>query len=54
MLKAFAVDLSEEMPYHETLAVFGMRMILDFVNSNNEVSIVEKANNLIEKIKIKE
>ena len=48
LLKAFEVDLSEEMPYHETLTVFWMRTVSDFMNSKNDGLIVEKANNLIE------
>jgi len=48
LLKAFAVDLSKEMPYHETLTVFWIRTISDFVKSKNETSIVEICNEMIE------
>lgn len=48
LLAAFEVDLTKEMPYHETLTVFWMRMVSNFMNSKNDNLIVEKANNLIE------
>ena len=49
LLKAFAVDLKKEMPYHETLTVFWMRTVSDFADSKNGAAILEKANELIEK-----
>ena len=49
LLRAIKVDLSKEMPYHETLTVFWMRTIDDFINSKTDNSIIEKANNLVEK-----
>ena len=49
LLKAFDVDLSKEMPYHETLTVFWMRTVFGFKNSRNGASIVEICNELIEK-----
>jgi hypothetical protein len=48
LLKAFEVDLTKEMPYHETLTVFWMRTVLDFKNSKNDVSFVKICNELIE------
>lgn len=48
-LKAIGVDFSKEMPYHETLTIFWMRTVEDFKNSKNGFSIVEIANELIEK-----
>lgn len=30
LLKAFKVDLSREMPYHETLTIFWLRAVADF------------------------
>jgi len=49
LLKSFGVDLSEEMPYHETLTVFWMRTADDFRKSKNGVSMVEVWNELTEK-----
>ncbi len=49
LLNAFEVDLSKEMPYHETLTVFWMRTVSDFSLSRNGASIVEKSNELVEK-----
>jgi elongation factor P--beta-lysine ligase len=48
LLHAFKVDLSKEMPYHETLTVFWMRTIEDFVIRRNELSFVEICNESIE------
>ena len=48
MLGAFGVDLSKEMPYHETLTVFWMRTIFDFLESQKEKSFVETANKMLE------
>ncbi|MDQ3323465.1 MAG: hypothetical protein M3525_13695 [Acidobacteriota bacterium] len=50
LLKSFEINLSAEMPYHETLTVFWMRTIADFVESKNDFSIVEICNELIEKL----
>ncbi|MBK7393658.1 MAG: hypothetical protein IPI64_10225 [Chloracidobacterium sp.] len=47
LLKAFEVDLSEEMPYHETLTMFWMRAVADFNASKNATSLLEKANELV-------
>jgi len=44
----FKVDLSKEMPYHETLTVFWMRAVDEFARSTNGMSLHEKANSLIE------
>ena len=44
----FKVDLSKEMPYHETLTVFWMRTVNDFVGTTNGMPLHEKANSLIE------
>jgi len=44
----FKVDLSKEMPYHETLTVFWMRAVDEFARSTNGTSLHEKANSLIE------
>lgn len=49
LLKSFGIDLSEEMPYHETLTVFWMRTVDDFRNSKPGVAMVEVCNELTEK-----
>ena len=49
LLRSFGVDLSKEMPYHETLTVFWMRTIAEFNASKNGASLAEKANELVEK-----
>lgn len=41
LLKSFGVDLTKEMPYHETLTVFWMRTVEDFKNSRNGASLPE-------------
>ena len=50
LLRAFEVDLSKEMPYHETLTVFWMRKIADFLILKNDCSIVEICNELVENL----
>jgi hypothetical protein len=49
LLRAFEVDLSKEMPYHETLTVFWLRTVDDFRKTKNGCSVVEMYNELIEK-----
>lgn len=49
LLKAFNVDLTKEMPYHETLTIFWLKTVGDFINSKNKYSIIEVCNELIEK-----
>jgi hypothetical protein len=49
LLGAFKVDLSKEMPYHETLTVFWMRTVADFNTSKNGASLLNKANELVAK-----
>lgn len=48
LLRAFEIDLTKEMPYHETLTVFWMRTVADFKNSKNGASMLEVCNELIE------
>ena len=48
LLRAFEIDLSKEMPYHETLTVFWMRTILDLIESQKGKSLVEAANEVLE------
>lgn len=47
LLKSFEVDLTKEMPYHETLTVFWMRTIYDFAESANCDSIVKTVDKMI-------
>jgi hypothetical protein len=44
----FGVDLSKEMPYHETITVFWMRTAYAFSLTFKELSFLEKANGLCE------
>jgi hypothetical protein len=46
-LKNIGVDLTKEMPYHETLTAFWMRTIDDFRKSKNGASLLEKTNELV-------
>ena len=47
LLKAFEVDLSKEMPYHETLTTFWMLTVADFNATKNEATLLDKANELV-------
>lgn len=49
LLRTFEVDLTMEMPYHETLTVFWLLTISDFADSKNDCSLLEICNELIEK-----
>ncbi len=49
LLQAFEVDLTKEMPYHETMTVFWMRTVAAFNSSGNGVSLLEKANDVVER-----
>ena len=42
--KGFNVDLTKEMPYHETITVFWMRTLNEYNLSTNGASLVDKAN----------
>jgi hypothetical protein len=46
--KGFGVDLSKDMPYHETLTVFWMRTVYAFTLMTGEMPLTEKANTLVE------
>ena len=48
LLKAFDVDLSKEMPYHETLTVFWMRTVFGLIENRSKDSFVETANKVLE------
>jgi hypothetical protein len=47
LLGAFGVDLTKEMPYHETMTVFWMRTVADFNASKNGASRLDKTNELV-------
>ena len=49
LLGALGVNLSKEMPYHETMTVFWMRTVADFNSSKNGTSLLDKANELVAK-----
>ncbi|HEX8289461.1 MAG TPA: hypothetical protein VF556_15875 [Pyrinomonadaceae bacterium] len=49
LLRAFEVDLTKEMPYHETLTIFWLTTVADFAESKNGTPFVEVCNELIEK-----
>ena len=49
LLKSFGVDLTKKMPYHETLTVFWLKTVDEFGKSKNNASILETANELVEK-----
>jgi hypothetical protein len=40
----FKIDLKKEMPYHETITLFWMRVVDEFNASKNGDSLLEKAN----------
>ena len=44
LVNGFKVDLTKEMPYHETITVFWMRTVAAFNESKNGTSLLEKAN----------
>ncbi len=48
LLKSFGVDLKKEMPYHETMTQFWMRIVFDFADFRNGYSIVETTNLILE------
>ena len=47
LLRAFKVDLTKEMPYHETLTVFWMRAVDDFRKSRGGASLTEICGELV-------
>lgn len=48
LLKAFEIDLTKEMPYHETLTIFWMRTVDDFRKSKNGASAADICGELVE------
>jgi hypothetical protein len=49
LVKGFDVDLSKEMPYHETITLFWIRTVAKFNASKNGASVGEKVKELIER-----
>lgn len=45
----FKVNLTKEMPYHETLTIFWMRAVADFNTSKNGALFLEKVDELVAK-----
>ena len=41
LVNGFKVDLTKEMPYHETITLFWMRTVADFNASKNGASLLE-------------
>ena len=44
LVKGFGVDLEKEMPYHETITVFWMRVVAEYNASRNGATLLDKAN----------
>ena len=49
LLDSFGVDLSKEMPYHETLTVFWLKTVFEFVEAKKDEAMLKTTNELIEK-----
>ncbi len=49
LLRAFEIDFEKEMPYHETLTVFWLKTVDDFLNPRADDSLLENCNELVEK-----
>ena len=47
LVKGFGVDLSKEMPYHETITVFWMRTVASFLANSNGSSLPEKVSEMV-------
>ena len=43
----FGVDLTKEMPYHETITVFWMRAVSEFNQTRTHLPLVERASDLV-------
>ncbi len=46
LVRGFEVDLAKEMPYHETITVFWMRLVYDYLARANGDPLLDKANEL--------
>ena len=47
LTNGFSVDLTKEMPYHETLTVFWMRTLAGYLENVNGSSLTAKANEVV-------
>ena len=46
LVNGFGVDLAKEMPYHETITVFWMKLVSTYLARTNGGSMLDKANEL--------
>ena len=49
LTNGFSVDLTKEMPYHETLTIFWMKTLNEYLTNANGSSLWTKANDVVEK-----
>lgn len=49
LVNGFGLDLTTEMPYHETLTIFWIKTVADFKASRNGISQFEMTNELIDR-----
>jgi hypothetical protein len=49
LLNSFGVDLSVEMPFHETLTVFWMQLVFGYLETNPDIKLLDAVNEIIEK-----
>ena len=47
LVKGFGLDLTEEMPYHETITVFWMRTVASFLAGSNGSSLPDKVAEMV-------
>lgn len=48
LLESFEIDLTKEMPYHETLTIFWMRTVFEFIKDKKGESLVKNINEIVE------
>ena len=49
LLPSFGVDLTNDMPYHETLTIFWMTAVADFYDERRGAPIVDVVNDMVAK-----
>ncbi|HQZ95807.1 MAG TPA: hypothetical protein PLP21_05780 [Pyrinomonadaceae bacterium] len=47
LVNGFGVDLAKEMPYHETLTIFWMRTVAEFMMARTDSSTIDIAKELV-------
>lgn len=47
LVKGFGLDLTDEMPYHETITVFWMRTVASFLAGSNGSSLPDKVAEMV-------